>query len=833
MITGYKQLTKKYLKNNKKRAILTIIGIILSVALISSIGLFLKALQEAQIEEAKNTQGSYHLQYINPDEELREKISNNPKVGRNGVATIESKFVVDEDINVQEISATDKALELLPFKAKEGRLPEEEGEVAMEEWLLRYIAPKADIGGMIKVNNNEYRLVGILENNVREQINNRSSILTKNTSSNSSESILMVEISSKTNLKSAVEELTSLVEEDEVAINWYLLSLQGAVDEDSGLMGLYMVVAVIIGIVVISTIAVIYNSFQISVMERIKEFGLLRAVGTTPKQIRKLILREATLLSVIGVPIGLIFGVIAIYSIGFVFRLIGGNDLVLLKPTISPLILGGSGMIGLVSIYLSALLPAIFAGRISPLVAISSRKSITKEKIKKRKNPLVKGIRKVLGFEGELAYKNIKRNRKRYRITVFSIVISVMLFITFNSFIDMAFNITDNLGESENVHFSVVRDNQGLDEGMTIDDETIENIKKIPSVKEVYGVYNYHEFDMEIDKDKEIEKLKNFEQDIYRESEVEGKTKLFGSISIYDEGGLKVSKKYVESGSIDIEKMNNENGVILIRKNRIFNFDTENNYYGPIADLKVGDEIDVTEKISWNEDGEKRKNVGKKLKVLAIVEEEVFNYWGYDEGLKLITSPEVAQKFVEKDSIKPINLNIVLKDVKNEKTALSEIEKVIMENPNLNIINRIDYNRNQKSSKLMIQILMYGFVTVVSLIGSVNIINTLTTNILLRKREFATIRSIGLTHKGLKKMIVLEGMLYGIMGIVYGSIIGTILSYLLYRGLGDVREFTWGVPWGTIGIATAATLIIGYLSVQYPLAKVKKDNLIETIRGDY
>lgn len=207
---------------------------------------------------------------------------------------------------------------------------------------------------------------------------------------------------------------------------------------------------------------------------------------------------------------------------------------------------------------------------------------------------------------------------------------------------------------------------------------------------------------------------------------------------------------------------------------------------------------------------------------------------GIRDGLKLITSEEVAKNLLNEETIEPANLNIILDQVENEDIAINELEKIIKDEPRLRLINYIDMNRQQKSAKLMVQILLYGFVVVVSLIGSVNIINTITTNILLRKREFATLRSIGLTHKSLKKMIILEGMLYGVMGLIYGSIIGSLLSYVMYYGIGGIREMSsWKIPFDMILIATIAVIFIGIISVQYPLAKIKKDNLIETIKGDY
>ena len=127
-------------------------------------------------------------------------------------------------------------------------------------------------------------------------------------------------------------------------------------------------------------------------MERIKQFGLLRAVGTTPKQIRKIVLREATILAIIAIPLGLICSIIAINGISLAFKLIGAESVIPMKISISAMVLGLSSVIGLIAIYLSALVPAYFAGRISPLSAISGRNSITKEKIKRRKNRVIQRI---------------------------------------------------------------------------------------------------------------------------------------------------------------------------------------------------------------------------------------------------------------------------------------------------------------------------------------------------------------------------------------------------------------------------------------------------------
>src|SRR5699024_1454738 len=115
--------------------------------------------------------------------------------------------------------------------------------------------------------------------------------------------------------------------------------------------------------------------------------------------------------------------------------------------------------------------------------------------------------------------------------------------------------VTDNVGESQNVHFSVVRNVQGNDTGEIIEEEMIENITNIPSVERVYGVYPSYEFNMEMDKGKEIKELQDFEQEIYRDSPSKDTIEIAGNINIYDKAALEVSKKYVQSGEIDIEKL--------------------------------------------------------------------------------------------------------------------------------------------------------------------------------------------------------------------------------------------------------------------------------------
>lgn len=322
---------------------------------------------------------------------------------------------------------------------------------------------------------------------------------------------------------------------------------------------------------------------------------------------------------------------------------------------------------------------------------------------------------------------------------------------------------------------------------------------------------------------------------VYRDLNVNNdkKTGVGAYFHVYDSTSLEEAKKYLEAGSIDLEKLDSGEGVILINKNKIYNTKTEKSYVGPIANLKVGDEIEIPVRDYEKEEGLKLgEEKVKKVKILGILSDNVLELSGPSSYLKLVTSENGIKNLFKKGEVYPNLLDIKIKNVKDEEMAKAKFEDLISSKPTLNLINEIDQNRKDKSSVLMIEILIYGFVTVVALISCVNIINTLTTNILLRKREFASLKSIGLSQKGLKKIIVLEGILYGIVGSIFGSIIGTVLSYLMYRGFIGLQEFKWPVPWNAIIIAIVAALLISYIAVLSPLSRIKKENLIEAIREE-
>ncbi|WP_406652878.1 ABC transporter permease [Bacillus cereus] len=659
MIGNYKQLSRRYLKGNKKRTILTLIGIVLSVSLISTIGLFMNGTQISQIENTKKRQGySFHAVVLNYDESILKKIKYNPQIESFGLMSQGETVQVGEGA-VKINFADDNALEFLKYSIIKGRLPSNDQEVAVDPWVLPYIKENIQIGDSFELNEKKYKLVGFLSDSTYTQANKVGRLLTYKSKFSAGEGKILVGISSKANFNEVLEGLKTISGENNINISNELIQL-----EKPGYNNSIMATLIItISIVVIATIVVIYNAFQISVVERTRQFGLLRSIGATRKQIRQIVLREATFLAVIAIPIGIICSLIALASLQFTFSLLMENSKAVSIFYVDWNILLVSSIITLLSVIASSLYPAYFAGKISPLLAISSRLSIKKEQIKKQKNSMVK---KPLSIPLSMAMKNVKRNKNRYTITILSIIISSVLFITFSYLMSVAFasKSFDKLSVKSDITIKIVDNNP---DHLAESEQVLHQLKSLENISKVY------------------------------------------------------------------EKKENS-------------FETK------------------------------------------------------------------------------------LKDVTQSSATVKEIENTIGKSYTITIVNNYQENKTKKEEKLTLQVLAYGFITVISLISSVNILNTITISIMTRRKELAALKSIGMSQKDLKKMITYEALIYGFSGSLQGIFFGCILSYIIYLAISDMLKMTWTIPYEACIITFVSALIISYLSVLNPLKKIQQDNIIDNIR---
>jgi len=605
------------------------------------------------------------------------------------------------------------------------------------------------------------------------------------------------------------------IEYNEQLLRLYAKSLDKSINE-----GLTALVAFIVGLIIISTIAVIYNIFNISVLERVSQFGILRCTGAAPNQIKKLVLKEALILSFIGIPLGLASGVLAMKIVIGVVKVLLKDEI---KVVISPIVFIISAVIGLITIYLSAIGPAQKASKVSPLEAVRNTGSLKKEKFKKRKR--FRTINKVFGIEGEIAYKNLKRNRKKFRITVFSLTISIVLYIVFGSFASFVFK-TGAVKEKDMKDFMLWK-RGGSNTGISL--SIYNEITNFKDVEKVYKVM-YDGRPILIPREKVNPKLFELRPSFKERIKDEQLVLSSNGIISYGDNILPELKKYLREGTIDKEKLNNENGVILIKTNSLYNEETKKSSVFDIADYKVGDEIKIIDKKKLKDIEDIDESNIKRVKVIGILDKGILdNEYNYSPTMTLITSEEVYKNITGNNDIR--RMFIQLKENSN-KDNLSEYLKVLnKKDPGYQYFDFQEESKRNRDKAIAINIFLYGFVSVITLIGCLNIINTISTNLLLRKRELAMIRAVGMDRGKMSKMICIEGIYYGVIASIYGGIIGTVLSYELFKIMQNLRDFQWAFPIKEILTAVIGAIIISLISTYIPLRKINKENVIENIRG--
>jgi len=872
-VKSYKEITYRYLKGQRNRTLLTILGIILSVALISAIGTIIVSARGALITEAIRENGSHHAKFVEIDKNQINEIINHVGVSEVGVSKVEGATAVKETteeeqedygLNIPyryiEIEGYEKkTIEMLPFNLKEGRFPENSDELAIEYWMASYFDKEVKLGDKIKLTmgnriigndeetqdgqivrkeifektgEKEYTVVGF----IKPQYIWKGNLVTKGITGldNKAEEGRYNAYIKIPNIKDAYKKITSIARdigkmEKDFEYNYRVLRLYAESMSQTFDKSMVVLLVFVVGLIIVSTIAVIYNAFNISVLERIAQFGLLRSVGATPNQIRGIVVKEALILSIVGIPIGLFSGVFAMRVVLYIISLLK-SDIPLFKDmriTISGTVFLISTITGLVTVFLSAIGPARRAGRVSALEAVRNTGSFKKERFKRAKNSVF--IRKILGIEGEIAYKNLRRNRKRFIITVFSMVISISLFITFSSFSNFMFKM--GIVESKDMgDFTIYGNMDDKEEEIYTQLKSTKDIERIYKVKRAYG-------EVLIEENKISKKMLEMtpylldkkKDDLARINNVQVTT-------IGDENFEKL-KGLLKEGIVDIKALNEENGVLVINNTYAYNQKTGRNFLIEGYGLKAGDKIQYA---SYYRDRQEDETVYKELTVAGVLDKGILGMeYNLNGSINIITTEAIFDKLLTIDEMSDtkelesdLRMFIEMKNdgnIESVRAYLDELEEIT---PGLNYIDYAESAKENRVASIIVSIFLYGFVVIITLISSINIINTISTNIILRTKEIAMIKAVGMTQSGIKRMVALESLFYGIYAAIFGGIIGTGLSYILFNILMNIREFQWIIPWKNIITACMGAAIIALLSGAYPLKRINDKIIVESMRTE-
>ena len=867
------RLTIKNLKLNKKRTLVTIIGIMLSVALVTAVATMYSSCIKSLINYETYQKGNFHVAFYDVPLNEVETIKNNRGIDDVyltkdiGYAKLEeSKNEYKPYVYVKGFSK--EAIEELSVKLVEGRFPENENEILIPTHLKTNGRVVLNVGEtitldvgtrvsdgyeltqdnkfseeaneeIINTTSKTYKIVGIIErpasniesysapgytfitymneNNMKDKVNVYAKY-TKDGSKNYAkitaniigvdENLYEQYLSGKPLTDEQLQEIGKQLQNAKYHgdVNQYLILLENNPFNENAVGNLGIIVAIACGIIVVTSVFCIKNSFDISITEKIKQYGMLRSIGATKKQIRKNVFFEATILGLIGIPLGIVLGILASYILIIISNffltdmLTEGLKLVISYSWVAILV---AVILGFVTIYFSALRSAFKASKVSPIDSIRNSSNI-KIKAKKVKSP--KAIKKIFGIGGDISYKNLKRNKKKYRTTVISIILSVSVFIALSYFMSAAFTEFDNELDISDYNISC---------GYYVtSDEQFSNVEKIIKLDNINNYTVNRGFNLYLESPKyneEYLKLRN----ITEKEMTENKENTY----IVNAIGEEQYQKYLKELNLDYEEFKDK-GIIV---------DIDNVEYINEKDKKSNKYIrqytyNENDTISGKYDNDEDTMLNLEIDIGLVTDKLPF---GLYEGTPYII---VSDEFYDKLNRKNDEVYILI-DSSNPDKLQDEIEEVLKnENYNLNNIN--ENVKMMRNLYILIGIFLYGFIIVISLIGVTNIFNTITTNMNLRRQEFAMLKSIGMTSKEFSRMIRLESIFMGAKSLLFGIPIGLGLSYLEYKPLLGDQGLSFDIPILAILISIIVVYLLITILMKYSMSKINKQNTIETIRNE-
>ena len=552
-------------------------------------------------------------------------------------------------------------------------------------------------------------------------------------------------------------------------------------------------------IIVVTSVFCIKNSFDISITEKIKQYGMLRSIGATKKQIKHNVFYEASILGLIGIPLGILAGILASYILIIVSNYYLGDFMasdIKLIFSFSFIAIIFAIILGIVTIYASAFKSAKKASRISPIDSIRNSSTI-KINSKKVKSPKI--INKLFGVGGDISYKNLKRNKKKYRTTVISIIVSVSVFIALTSFMSLAFDSVERELNISDYNLS-----------LTATDYNKEENQKLIATTSLDNILNYT-----ILRESEL-KFSNtyYNQEYIDWINLDLNSIINSYISIISIGDYQY-KKFIESLGLNYNSIKDK--AILLDYSSVSRYNEKDNKfeskYLHVYKFKDHDMISgtLTDNSNFN------------IEIFKVTENKPFGLKNVNNAL--LISDDLFNKIY---SSKVINIYY---DSSNANKLQDDIDEALTGVDYA--VNNIEESVNMLNNLFtLIGIFLYGFIIVISLIGITNIFNTITTNMELRRQEFAMLKSIGMTKKEFSRMISLESIFMGIKSLVFGIPIGLILSYLIHHYLTLDSGLPYKMPVIAILIAVITVFILIFIIMKYSMNKINKQNTIETIRNE-
>lgn len=940
-------LTLKNLKLNRKRTIVTIVGIILATALLSALVTLVSSFQYSMIEYQKQKDGDFHVKFSGVKMSELSEFKNNRNIESTfetmGMGFAKLNGCKNEDKPYAYVMATDEAgFEKGCFNLIDGRMAKNEDEIVIPRHLKtngridikvgdeitldvgqRYDSNTESVIGENSAYEHEaetltdtvtkhYKVVGIMErpgygmedysaagytfvtysdelaaidNGTKSEKSEADTTLTvysrytqkalRNKDAVTADIIgvdeKLFEKANNSSVEMSAEESDRFLKEMENAkydiyMNRYLISYECVFPIDGSFKALFTVAAVVALIIILTSVYCIKNSFNISITEKIRQYGMLASVGATRRQIKSSVKTEAAMLGVVGIPVGTMSGILAsLILVKVVNALSAGwlNFALSFHTSLPALIL--AVIMSIATIYFSATGSARRAAKVTPLEAIRNTKEI-KIKSSKLKTPAIIG--RIWGIGGVISYKNIKRNNKKYRTTVTSIVICSVTFIVISYFMSMAFS---RVGMS----YASVDYNIGINMSCKKDLD-IEKLSKLLSGIE--GAEDYlvgAGYDFDVRKPKYTKEYGEYCRQVYDNSEDVSQMFLITVLDdkSYDKYASDAGIKNAAAGAILVNKgtfdVYNENSSKYVKKEmELYKYkagDTIECGYNVYDDASSddnavesdtesstddnnaveGDTESGTEDNSGYVDEETINNGVRKtldVTIAGVTDKVPIGYKSYSYATLLFMNQKGFESLWADGKSNELKQRYVSYSAyvvaENADEYQDTFEKETEGNPEYSQISFYVSNldkqmRDEKSLFTLFGVFAYGLIVVIALIGITNIINTLSTGMELRSREFATLRSIGMTDKQFAGMVRLESVFISVKALVIGVPLGILISYLLCVMMNRMDDaIIYEPPYKAIILCIVVVIMLIYAIMKLSMTKLRHNNIIETIKNE-
>ena len=822
---SYRTLAWKELRTQKITSILILIAVILSTMMTTVIGQSIGILSAMRGQQAAYLNGNRYATFHQLAKEQADALSGDSRLSYTGkMITIGTSKIPNSSISVQlwEYEGNSLSAYKNNSQLESGRLPKQAGEIALSQDILSMMGFRGKIGDTISLDLNdsllhdtdpeyeyshEFILTGILKANYIGYVSGTAIGIV---GTGTAEKILPekyllysvdIRTADKKTFQSTVDNLAQNYSIPDYCIQYNdtLLSALGidyraeeSSDTASGFSFMTMVGILIGALVLLAAGLVIYNILKIAVTKRVKEYGTLRAIGADRNKLYAIVSLQLFTLCGIGIPIGILFGLLSAKGITIaatglfspkIFMANSQNELATMIAEnaggkVFPLVV--SAAITLLFAFIAAMPAARYAAKVSPTIAMSGQIADVKRRSRK--------LRHVYNFEAFYAHMNMKRNRGRTVITILSLVMSITVFVALQSFS----GLLDASAKIQKMHigdYSITNQHSGYSP------EEVKNLKSVSGVSSVstlkYKLYLP-------DKAGSISNMKlSFPLQAGESLQVVG-----------------IDKKRIQSllpslSQQDLQAL--QNGTACLIKN-------------PIS-IAYGDKTITSTKI---EKGETISVNGKSLKVLGIVNNPItLDNSGFTNGIQVIVYDTVYDHITGEGNY--TELYPTLSSGANHETVEQAIKSLCKQTGGT-WLSYENTDQQLQESYEQIRLLAWGLILFIGMIGILNIINTVYTNIHTRVTEIGVQRAIGMSAGSLYRTFLWESAYYGIIASVIGGVAGYICTIFINAAVTDTIQFVT-VP--VLSILEAAVLSIAacLAATCFPLKKIAKMNIVDAIEA--